>query len=123
LIVDDEPGIRVALRRWFERQQWAIAEAGDGSHALTLLRATDDAGPDRFDLVVCDLNLPNLGGEELIRILRAERPHLVPRIVLTTGESVACADAGSVLAEHTHVLQKPFDLATLKAVVDGVYGG
>lgn len=123
LIVDDEPGIRVALRRWFERQQWAIAEAGDGSHALTLLRTADDAGPDRFDLVVCDLNLPNLGGEELIRILRAERPHLVPRIVLTTGASVACADAGSVLAEHPHVLQKPFDLGTLRTVIDGVHGG
>jgi CheY-like chemotaxis protein len=122
LIVDDEPGIRFALRRWFERQQWVIAEAGDGNEALVLLREVDDAGPDRFDLVVCDLNLPSLGGEALVRILRQERPALVNRVVLTTGNSVSHADADSVLAEHPHVLPKPFDLGTLKAVVAGVLG-
>lgn len=122
LIVDDEPGIRFALRRWFERQQWAIAEAGDGADALALLRNTDDTGPDRFDLVVCDLNLPELGGEALLRLLREEAPSLVDRVLLTTGDSVSHADAGSVLAEHPHVLQKPFDLGTLKAVVGKMYG-
>ncbi|MCE2901922.1 MAG: response regulator [Gemmatimonas sp.] len=122
LIVDDEPGIRFALRRWFERQQWTIAEAGDGTDALRLLRDTDDDGPDRFDLVVCDLHLPSLGGDALVRILREERPTLVNRVVLTTGDSVSYADAGSVLAEHPHVLQKPFGLGTLASVVARVFG-
>lgn len=122
LIVDDEPGIRFALKRWFERQQWTIVEAGDGRDALARLRASGEAGADAFDLVVCDLNLPEMGGEALVRLLREEHPALVGRILLTTGDSVTHAEPGSVLAEHPHVLQKPFDLASLKAAVAGVCG-
>jgi CheY-like chemotaxis protein len=46
LLVDDEPGIRFVLRRWFERQQWAVSEAGDGQSAMTELLASADAVAD-----------------------------------------------------------------------------
>jgi len=50
LIVDDEPGIRFALKRWFERQQWLVEEAQDGRQAMQILeRETADTA---FDLVV-----------------------------------------------------------------------
>jgi DNA-binding response OmpR family regulator len=122
LIVDDEPGIRFALRRWFERQQWTVVEAGDGERALTLLRASTETGDDRFDLVVCDLNLPLVGGEALLSALRAERPALCDRVVLTTGDAVADAEPGTLLATHPHVLQKPFDLGTLRTHVSAITG-
>ncbi len=57
-----------------------------------------------------------------MRALRDETPALVERIILTTGDAVSSAEPGSVLAEHPHVLQKPFDLGTLKRVVAGVCG-
>jgi hypothetical protein len=43
-------------------------------------------------------------------------------VILTTGDAVQDAARGSVLATHPHVLQKPFDLATLRATVDRVLG-
>ncbi|WP_337169271.1 response regulator [Gemmatimonas aurantiaca] len=121
LIVDDEPGIRFALKRWFERQQWSVEEAADGAQALELLRASIDDDDSRFDVIVCDLHLPLVTGEEIVRQIHAERPALASRIILTTGDAVHDAAPGSVLAEHAHVLQKPFDLGTLRAAVATIH--
>ncbi len=120
LIVDDEPGIRFALKRWFERQRWTVSEAGDGQTAITQLLASDDASDSRIDLVVCDLNLPIVSGDSLLRSLMEHRPALVGRLILATGDAVASAKPGSVLGTHPHVLQKPFELATLKELVESI---
>lgn len=123
LIVDDEPGIRFALKRWFERQHWTVSEAGDGQTAMTILLASDDASDSRVDLVICDLHLPLVSGEELLRTLMASRPEIAARLILSTGDSVSGAPPGSTLATHPHVLQKPFDLTTLKALVATIVSG
>jgi DNA-binding response OmpR family regulator len=122
LIIDDEPGIRFALKRWFERAQWTVAEVGEGHAALALLNADDGDPAATIDLIVLDLHLPGMSGEELIQYLRRSCPALVPRTILTTGDAVIDAEPGSVLAEHAHVLQKPFDLGTLKAAVERIVG-
>ena len=122
LIVDDEPGIRFALRRWFERQQWQVAEAPDGQTALDLLERSRDDTDARLDLIVCDLHLPGLSGEQIVQHLHAQRPALASRVILTTGDAIIDAAPGSVLARHPHVLQKPFDLGTLKQAVERVLG-
>jgi CheY-like chemotaxis protein len=120
LLVDDEPGIRFVLRRWFERQHWAVSEAGDGQSAMTDLLASDEASDSRFDLVVCDLHLPLVSGEELMRTLAASRPALAARVILSTGDAVEDAPPGTLLASHPHVLQKPFELAALKSLVASI---
>ena len=117
LLVDDETGIRFALKRWFERQHWIVSEAGDGQTAMTQLLASDDASESRIDLVICDLHLPLLSGEELLRALMVTRPALIERLVLSTGDAVSDAAPGTALAMHPHVLQKPFELATLRTMV------
>lgn len=122
LIVDDEPGIRFALKRWFERQQWTVAEAGDGHDAMTLLLASDDGGESRIDLVICDLHLPIISGEELLSRLLADRPELARRVIVSTGDPIEDAPIGSAFALHPHVLQKPFGLSTLRDLVASVMG-
>lgn len=119
LIIDDEAGIRFALRRWFDRQQWTVLEADNGHVALTRLDDAERAG-ETIDLVICDLHLPGLTGEQLIAQMRETRPALVNRVVLSTGDAVDDAPPGSVLAEHPHVLQKPFDLTTLRTLVSAL---
>lgn len=117
LIVDDEPGIRFALKRWFERQKYTVAEAGDGQSALSLLLASNDDDDSRVDLVVCDLHLPGVSGDELLKQLQLDRPGLAQRVILSTGDPIEDAPVGSAFATHPHVLQKPFDLHTLRALV------
>jgi CheY-like chemotaxis protein len=121
LIVDDESGIRFALKRWFERQQWTVVEARDGHEALDALALGAESSTvfdAAFDLVVCDLHLPGVSGEDIVRRLRVDNPGLVSQVILTTGDAIDDALPGSVLATHPHVLQKPFDLVTLRTVVE-----
>ncbi|MFY7923842.1 MAG: response regulator [Gemmatimonas sp.] len=73
LIVDDEPGIRIALKRWFERQQWVVLVASDGQSAMDLLLTSADDTDARLDAVVCDLHLPVMSGEAIVRALLDER--------------------------------------------------
>ena len=124
LLIDDEAGIRFALRRWFERQGWKVQEAADGEEALTRIRASSDDGSagERIDIVICDVNLPKRTGSQLLALLRTERPALAARTVLSTGDDIGDAPRGSVLHEHPNVLQKPFDLLTLKALVESLSG-
>jgi DNA-binding NarL/FixJ family response regulator len=62
LLVDDHAIVRAGLRRLLEgHAAHAVEEAADGAGALAKIAA------DRFDLVILDLNLPGLGGLELLR--------------------------------------------------------
>jgi two-component system, NarL family, invasion response regulator UvrY len=69
LLVDDHAIVRSGLRRLLAAQPHAqISEAATGRDALALVQA------DRPDLVVLDLNLPDLGGFELLRRILREHP-------------------------------------------------
>ena len=72
LVVDDEEDFRTVLRDHFEGRGHAVAEAADGVAALELF----SAGPRRFDLVITDIRMPRMSGEDLIARLRALRRHL-----------------------------------------------
>lgn len=120
LIIDDEPGIRFALQRWFTRQGWTVLEAGDGEVGLARLRECSDEDDSRIDVVICDLHLPKLSGEGLHACLRDERPAYVERMIFSTGDAVAAAPADSIIASHPHVLQKPFELSALRVLVQRI---
>ena len=120
LIIDDEPGIRFALQRWFTRQGWTVLEAGDGEAGLARLRESSDDDDSRVDLVLCDLHLPKLSGDALHARLRVERPAVIDRMIFSTGDAVASAPADSVIASHPHVLQKPFELSALRTLVERI---
>lgn len=122
LIVDDEPTIRFALRRWFERQGWAVDEASDGMQALDrLLRPTTTADAD-YAVIVCDLRMPLMSGSQLCARLEMERPAVLPRVVFTTGDDAASTAVGLGLGWEHRVLQKPFEFAALRTVVELIAG-
>lgn len=66
LVVDDEKKLRTLVREYLEREGYAVLEAADGQTALDLART---AGP---DLVLLDLGLPRLPGDEVARLLRKD---------------------------------------------------
>ncbi len=75
LIVDDHPIVRAGVRRLLATEpDMEIAEAASGREALTAARATPP------DLVILDLNLPGMGGFDIIARLVRERPR--PRILV-----------------------------------------
>jgi CheY-like chemotaxis protein len=120
LIIDDEPTIRYALRRWFERLGWMVDEAIDGATALEFLHS--QAAGAQYSVIVCDLRMPGMSGEQLHAQLAKENPELLDILVFTTGDNVASPPVGSVLIRHPRVLQKPFEFTALRSLVESVAG-
>lgn len=124
LVIDDESTIRIALRRFFTRLGWRVEEAANGDSALSMLilDARQDEVPP-YALVVSDLRMPGLNGIQLYERLKASNPDILRRLVFSTGDIVSEEAATFVRSTDCIVLQKPFELTTLRAVIDRVLAG
>ena len=111
LVVDDERKIRDVVRTYLEHDGYAVFLAGSGQEALEVAARL---GP---DLVVLDLMLPDLPGEEVARSLRAVSS--VPIIMLTAKASEDDRVAGLRLGADDY-LPKPFSPRELAARVEAV---
>jgi signal transduction histidine kinase/CheY-like chemotaxis protein len=110
LVVDDEPAVRGAARRILERMGLRVREAENGRRALEV-HAVE--GP--FDLVVCDMVMPAMGGRELVSRLREKAPEA--RVLLVSGFAPD-EDAQSLLETGAlGFLEKPFSAAALTRAV------
>ncbi len=116
LIVDDEEPIRLALRRYFERSGWQVDEAADGKQAIAHLSLPGAAA--KYDLVLCDVRMPGLDGVAVHAWVREKLPALLPRLVMATGDVSSDGAANFLAGLTTPVLEKPFELAEVAALVD-----
>ena len=109
LVVEDEPGIRSSLRRGLQAEGHLVHEAADGAVGLA------QALSPQVELVILDLGLPKLSGDDVLNLVRAQRPDL-PVLVLTARDAVEdrvrALDAGAV-----DYVVKPFALPELLARV------
>ena len=107
LVVDDEPGVRVALERALRLEAYDVELAADGREALERLAATAP------DAVVLDVAMPHLDGLEVCRRLR-DAGDRTPVLMLTARDAVDDRVAG-LDAGADDYLVKPFALKELKA--------
>ena len=116
LVAEDEVLIALSIADLLEAEGHDVVVAPDGADALDAARRLGDA----LRVLVTDLNMPRMGGEDLIRALRAERPGL-PVVVVVTGsapfggvdELRRCAGGDGPLL----LLLKPADHGELAAAV------
>lgn len=114
LVVDDEPHILHYMQATLESWGHEVALARDGSQALK--RALMQP----FDLIICDLRMPRLGGREMFQTLSRMHPTVADRIIFATGDTVR-GDTLHFLEELGRpFLQKPFKLDALRRVLAGV---
>lgn len=116
LVVDDEEVVRRIVGRVLAHAGLRVLSAADGTEALARVQSNDS-----IDLVVLDLTMPQMSGVEVHRRLATLRPELP--VVLMSGY-----DTHDVLREHeelkdTPLLQKPFDVAKLLALVQSILVG
>jgi two-component system, NtrC family, nitrogen regulation response regulator NtrX len=105
LVIDDEDGIRRAIRTVLERVGYRVREARSGLDALRLWHEEES------DLVITDIHMPDMGGLETIREFHALSPHLPIIAVSGSGEMASrdlLSDAG--LSGPIRTLDKPFKL-------------
>ena len=111
LTVDDSASVRQMVGFTLERAGYAVMQAADGREALAKLSGAP------AQLVITDLNMPNMDGLELIRQVRqAPGYRFVPIVMLTTESEPQKKQAGRV-AGATGWIVKPFTPEQLLAVV------
>ena len=111
LVVDDEPHILHYMQATLESWGHEVVLARDGSKALKL------ALMQPFDLIICDLRMPRLGGREMFQTLARMHPAVADRIIFATGDTVR-GDTLHFLEELGRpFLQKPFKLDALRRVL------
>ena len=84
LCVDDEPNVLSALRRMFTLEGCTISVADSGAAALQAL------ADERFDVIISDMQMPEMNGAQLLQQVRQQWPHTM-RIMLTGKGAVAFA--------------------------------
>jgi putative nucleotidyltransferase with HDIG domain len=109
LIVDDERGPRDSLRMILS-PNYRVLQASSGNEALDCIRR------EHIDLMTLDLNMPGMGGQQLMRTVRSEFSHI--EIVIITGCGSVESAAEGVRAGICDYLQKPFDVVQVCAAVE-----
>ncbi len=111
LIVDDEPRLIAALRRVLEEEHDVVGLSG-AREALALL-----VGGDRFDVILCDLMMPEMTGMDLHAEITRTLPELADRMVFLTG-GVFTPRARSFLDQVANTrLEKPLDSQNLRVLI------
>ena len=113
VVCDDDDTSRLLLAHMLRRQGFEVVEAATAAHTLARWR---EGG---VHALVSDLDLPGMGGLELIQRLRAEEPAGGPRtaIIVCSGSAVPATLGAAQAAQYDAYIEKPVDVATLAATL------
>jgi two-component system, cell cycle sensor histidine kinase and response regulator CckA len=111
LLVEDEEGVRKLVRRTLEQQGYRLFVAASGTEALEISQTY----PGPIQLVITDIVMPQMGGQQLAERLKALRPEI--QVLYVSGYTASAVVRSGSLAKGDTFLQKPF---TLLALVRGV---
>lgn len=119
LLIEDDAVLSDGLTRMLQLSGYTVSSTESGRYALQLINAQS------FDLIVLDLGLPDMNGQEVLRSIRNQKIAL-PILILTARDGVADRIEGIKLGADDY-LTKPFDLgeleARLHALIRRCYGG
>lgn len=113
VVVDDDPAVRTSLARYLRSLGHEIVEAENGHGAVAALR-TDPA-----DVVLTDINMPDMDGIEVLSAVARQCPG-VPVIAMSGGGQIPkgiLLDSASLLGAFA-TIAKPFETDELKRVID-----
>ncbi len=105
LVVDDDPSMQRMLRNRLEREGYNVVTASDGDEAIDMIRN------EVFNLVITDMKMPKVKGDDLARSITQFNPD-IPVIVMTAYADVN--DAVRLMQDGVfHYVTKPFDVEDL----------
>lgn len=110
LIIDDEEMLTSALARSLRGHE--VHTANRGAEGVELAMAS------HFDLILCDLIMPEMTGMDVFEVLHASDPTIRKRFVFMTGATVTSEAKAFAEGIDTPVLEKPFSRAELLGVLD-----
>lgn len=118
LVVDDENNVRRNVVRFLEREGYDAVGASDGEEALFMM------SQERFAVVVLDVKMPGLTGDQVLEQINADYPDTL--VIVLTGLDPAIKDNALILNQMVqngayNILQKPCRLEELVKVIDDAF--
>ena len=116
LVIDDERAVRELISDALKIEGHDVHTADNGKEGLDLI------GQYRFDLVFCDLRMPEMDGQALYETVQRDHPQILKRIVFVTAQANS-RDYGPFLrSTGIPVIEKPFTLSQLRQAVSKMVG-
>jgi two-component system NtrC family sensor kinase len=114
LLIDDEPGVQHALQRLLQRSGHEITLAANGHEGLAALETG------AYEVILCDIRMPDLDGPGFYREVERRYPHLVSRVIFLTGD-VLSPEAQAFFAQVACPrLVKPFQAQEVRRLIQQV---
>jgi DNA-binding NtrC family response regulator len=113
LVVDDEPMMQTLLERILTRDGYRVLTAGDGAQALEVLAR------ESVSIVISDLQMPVMGGLDLLKAIKKDFPGLGVIIMTAYGDTYTVKDA--LLLGADEYITKPFKSFEISMVVERAY--
>ena len=113
LIVDDEERFRITAAASLKRRGFNIMTAASGGDALDKIIVSD------FDVVVLDVKMPGMDGNQALRVIKAIKPKL--EVIMLTGHRTDDSELQAWRSQVSAYLTKPCDIKLLAETIDKVY--
>ena len=114
LVIDDEPSVVRALTGLLRRDGYHVSTASNGQLALTQLQER------HYDVILCDLHMPELDGPAFYAILTRQYPALRQRVIFLTGDTGSAASRTFLRQCGRPWLRKPSPIATIRRAIQHV---
>lgn len=110
LVVDDEESIREFLEIMLKKEGYEVTLAEDGKRAVELIKKKS------FDMIISDLQMPNMSGMELLKFVKDSNPELVFMIITAFGTTETAVEAMKLGAYD--YITKPFKIDEVRILIN-----
>ena len=111
LIIDDEPSCASGLAQLLRRDDYTVDTVRNGHLALVQLQTH------RYDVILCDLRMPDLDGPDFYDILRRQHTSLCQRVIFLTGDTLGAESTVFLEQCGRPWLAKPCNAATIRSAI------
>ncbi len=111
LVVDDEIGVAELIAEILQKESMDVTMVHSGAEAIRCLRASE------YDLMLSDLNMPQMGGRELYDAIEREFPKMLNAIAFISGDTMGSASQKLCRESGCPCLEKPVSPAELRQMV------
>jgi CheY-like chemotaxis protein len=116
LLVDDEEEILEVIARILERMGHQPVAVDSAEKALEKLQMGS------YDLIICDVRMPGLGGKGFYQKVRSTHPELAKRVIFTTGDTLSPSTRAFLESAGTPTVPKPFMIEDLQRAIEDLLG-
>ncbi|MCP5104003.1 MAG: response regulator [bacterium] len=114
LVVDDSPTFRKLLRFFLEKKGYAVKEANNGKVGVDVI------AKEAFDLIILDMQMPQMDGLGVLKILKNKEDFSAPILILSADKEEESKAAGIAFGA-SYYLTKPFKPEEVIARIEDIF--